>query len=319
MRDRGASQQQRRRALGGAAASPLFLALVPILISSGLDGGSDPVSLVLVRTAAAAALLWCAIGATSHFQGFRTGWQRDPMLLLGGLSAYAIGPVAGYFALTRIDATAYISIYYLHVPLLALMLPRLRLEEESRRALFGALACGLGASLAVGMFSARPSSADLTGLALAGISALGTLVFAIAAHRVGDSLNPSRVNAEFMTYSTVLIALVACGRGNWGSIDLRTAGYGLLIAGVAWLPGRVLWTHAIRSVGARTSAIFGAFQPAFVALLGFCFLGDRLGYDRWLGIMIVCAGVAVLYVPVHAIRVPGFARKVTLAGSSRTS
>jgi drug/metabolite transporter (DMT)-like permease len=202
----------------------------------------------------------------------------------------------GYLALERLDPTAYISIYYLHVPLVAIAAPLLGLEHPSRRALAAAgvsfggvvLAAG-GAGHAAGVFG------DGIGLCYALGAVAGTFFMALAFHRAGSQMDATHLNAQFMTVGGVLLFALLAARGDWGGIDSPTIVAGAAIALIAWLPGRLFWSLAVREVGARKAGILGALQPGLVAIFSALLLHDSIGVERWIGIALLTAGVALLF------------------------
>lgn len=281
---------------GYGLVSPVFQALVPILISAGLRGGSGAMPLLAVRTAIAAGGAWVILSLSRNGASrLRAAWARDPVLVAGGFAGCTAGPFVGYIALERIDPTAYISIYYLHVPLVALAAPLLGLEHASRRALAAAVVSFIGAVLAAGGADQTAGVlGDPVGLACSLGAALGTFFLALALHRAGPHIDATRLNAEFMTVGGLIFVAWLTVRGSWDTVDARALYIGAAIALLAWLPGRLFWSLAVREIGARAAGIFGSLQPGLVALLSAALLHDHIGLDRWLGIALLSGGVVAL-------------------------
>lgn len=266
---------------------------MPVLIDAGLRAGAQVVPLLTARTTIAAACAWMLVSLRRRAG---TVPLRDPWLALGGVVGLGIGPLAGYFAIQRMGPMVYMSLFFLHVPAIAILLPRLGLARPSRAALACALACTAGVVLVSGVVDGAPDSSrlDLTGLGLAAIATSTTVVLALLLHRAGSRVDPTRFHAQAMTAGALILALALALTDGWGTMDGTAIGAGALIAVLAWLPGRLLWGFAVRDAGARTAGIFGSLQPMLVALIAVVMLGDALTFPQWAGVVILTGAVAAL-------------------------
>lgn len=271
----------------------MFLAAVPILVELGLRAGAAVVPLIAVRTTIAAVCAWTLVIATSW--RVPRGWTSDPLLVTAGVVGVGIGPIAGYFAIEKLGPMLYICIYYLHVPAIALLLPRFTNAPPSRAAIASALACMVGVALVVGVAEGKAGGTlDAAGVAFALTAMAFTTMLAIVLHRAGTTVDPARFHAEAMTAGAVILALGLAIGGGWAALETQTLALGAVIAVFAWFPGRLLWAFAVRDAGARTAGIFGALQPMVVALIAIVALGDVLAPSQWAGIVVLTAAVAAL-------------------------
>jgi len=277
-----------RLGLAIGLASPVFLAFVPILIALGFEGGVAVIPLVTARTAFAALAAWTLVAGSGRL---RRPFELDPPLLAAAFAGLTIAPLAGFLAIEELGPTVYAAVFFLHVPLLALTVPLLHGAAPRPASVVTACTCVLGVALVSGLPSS-PGVVTGLGLAAALLNAVAFVAMALILHRRGGTFDAMRFNAEAMTLALgvfLVIYVVAYA-------DEPLTGHAILISAlvavVAWLPGRLLWTLSVQRLGARAAGTLTSLQPMLVAILGAILLNDALGTSQWTGIAVICGSVA---------------------------
>jgi drug/metabolite transporter (DMT)-like permease len=291
---------------GYAAAliSPVCLAIGPIIIDDALRQGVTVPALLAVSAAVAAAATWGLALADRRPRPAAGSHPRSHMLLLAGVMGIVVAPAAGFFAIDRLGTTIVVCVFWLHVPAVSLLLTRVYETAPSRTVLASIVVCVAGVALVSLTSSTADVRLDVTGLSLALVSMTGMSAMAVLVQRAGARLDPIRFNAEALTIAAVVFAAVLVIGGDWRKLDAPSLLSGTLVAVLAIAPGRLLWSIAVRDVGARLAGILGSTQPALVAIFGVPLLQAELTRLQIVGVATLTIGVLLT----HAGRPPGGGR-----------
>lgn len=244
------------------------------------------------------ALLW-------QRRRFATSGRVLRLCLVGGLSNMFLS-FGMLTAITRIDLSLVILIFYLH-PIFIAWFGHLRGSYNLNR--FRLLCCALilvGLALALSVSFER---LDGIGLGCSGIAACGAAVLIIAN---GDAARDA--GAVLVNFYSATVALVpACIVGvAVGPLDLPGTGtgwLGLLGTGAAMSLGFVLFFAAMPPIGMVRATMLTVVEPVFTILLAMALFGERLSAVQWVGVAVVVAGLLLLEMPANAAnRLSAFAR-----------
>jgi drug/metabolite transporter (DMT)-like permease len=241
-------------------------------------------------------------------------WQRRSFVTPGRvLRLCLVGGISNAFlsfglltAITRIDLSLVILIFYLH-PIFIAWFGHLRGSYDLNR--FRLLCCAL---ILVGLVLALSVSferLDGMGMACAVIAACGAATLIIAN---GDATRDA--GAVLVNFYSATVALVpACIVGvAVGPLDLPgtvTGWFGLLGTGAAMCLGFALFFAVMPPIGMVRATMLTVVEPVFTILLAMALFDERLSAIQWLGVFVVVAGLLLLEAPAHAVnRLVGFAR-----------
>jgi len=111
------------------------------------------------------------------------------------------------------------------------------------------------------------------------------------------------INSDFATFIRTIVILLAAGlmvyiTGNWQSpatITPRTWLF-LILSGLATGASWICYFRALKTGDAARVAPIDKLSVVFVAVFAVLFLGERLSFPNWLGvILIACGAVLVAY------------------------
>ena len=278
----------RRRLLGVGLAltSAASFGVMPVLAKVAYDDGAEPLGVLAVRFALAAALLLAI--ARVRREPLPRGRSAATLVTLGAVG-YVGMSLCYFFALERISAglTALLLYFY---PALVVVLGALVLRRRPRPTVLACVAVAtLGTVLTIGPVQGGQTFGVVLGLG----SALVYATYILVSSRV-HGVGPFATAATVMTAgSLVVVALAAATRP-----QLPTSGAAwLALAGVA-LVGGVLavstFFAALALLGPTDTAVVSTVEPVVSIAVAALVLGERLGPVQVAGGAVVLAAVAVL-------------------------
>lgn len=119
------------------------------------------------------------------------------------------------------------------------------------------------------------------------------------------------LRAEWLVLGSVLLAstgqlTIKSGLNHGDVAGLRVGslhlGWPVLLGLLIYGLGTVLWIQAVSKRNISYLYPLSAFNYTLVALGGTLFLGERFGWDRWLGIAVMSLGVALLVASQDAVQ-----------------
>ena len=218
------------------------------------------------------------------------------LCLLGGI-ANAFTSFGVLSAITRIDLSLVILIFYLH-PIFIAWLGHVRgTYDLNRFRLFCCAVILVGLALALSVSFSR---LDAVGVALAVIGAAGAAGLIVAN---GDAAREAGV-VLVNFYSAIVALIPACAIAlAIGSLDLPGTGtgwLGLFGTGTAMCLGLALFFAAMPPIGMVRATMITVVEPVITILLAMALFGERLSAVQWCGVAIVVAGLLLLETPVEA-------------------
>jgi len=283
-------------------------AIATVLVSSLLVSVAPNFSKLAYQSGASVPLVMAGrFLVTVFLLGVVLLWQRRRFATSGRvLRLCLVGGIANAFvsfglltAITRIDLSLVILIFYLH-PIFIAWFGHLRGSYDLNR--FRLLCCALilvGLALALSVSFER---LDGMGLAWSVIAAGGAAALIVAN---GDATRDA--GAVLVNFYSATVALVpACIIGvAVGPLDLPGTGtgwLGLLGTGAAMSLGFVLFFAAMPPIGMVRATMLTVVEPVFTILLAMALFGERLSAVQWLGVAVVVAGLLLLEMPANAVK-----------------
>ncbi len=270
-------------------------AMVGITTGLGLQGGSNPLTLVTIRTLAVVALFLLY---------FRIAGVNLAMTARERVIALAIGVVLCLNnwtlneALGDIPLPLAILIFYLWPAITSIATWLLGKEPFTWRSLFGIVLAFAGVGLALNV---EFTAAQSRGVLLAALSAVAwSCVFLLAGHFFHG--RDSRPVTLWMTVSAAVIFVIMIAvTGDW-SLPTTTGGWvGLSTLPIFYAFGMIGLFVATTSLGPMKTGFFMNFEPIATVLLAVPILGQRLEPMQMVGAALVIAAL-FLFRPLRTVK-----------------
>jgi drug/metabolite transporter (DMT)-like permease len=289
--------QQRNGALLVLASAVAF-GVMPVFGKLAFSAGVGVATLLFVRFAIAAPVLWVAVAVRRALPRV----ERVVLLRAFALGAFGYAMQAGlyFLALQRMDASVLSLILYSYPALVtgaAILLGR---EPANRRRLVALVIASSG--LVLVLVGAGAGDFDLAGMALGVGAALTYTTYILVSDGVTTDLDALPLAALVSTGALVSLGAVAAATG---SLDLGFEAEGWLWLALAALVSTVgavvLFFSGMSRVGPSTAAILSTLEPPVTVSLVFLTFGDALGVVQILGALAVLSAAVVVNLPARAV------------------
>jgi drug/metabolite transporter (DMT)-like permease len=289
--------QQRTGALL-VLASAIAFGVMPIFGKLCFEAGVGVATLLFVRFAIAAPVLWTAVAVRNALPRAASRGVVLRALALGAVG-YAMQAGLYFLALERMDASVLSLILYSYPALVtgaAILLGR---ESANRRRLVALVTASGG--LVLVLAGAGAGDFDLAGAAFGVGAALTYTTYILVSDGVATELDALPLAALVSTGAAVSLGLVAVGTG---TLDLGFEAAGWLWLGLAAIVSTVgavvLFFSGMSRVGASTAAILSTLEPPVTVGLVFLTFGEALGFVQLLGALAVLGAAVIVNLPMRA-------------------
>jgi len=276
-------------------ASAVAFGVMPIFGKLAFEAGVGVATLLFVRFAIAAPVLWGAVALRRTFPRVERR-VLGRALALGGVG-YAMQAGLYFLALQRMDASVLSLILYSYPALVtgaAILLGR---EAANRRRLVALVTASGG--LVLVLAGAGAGDFDLAGMALGVGAALTYTTYILVSDGVTEDLEALPLAALVSTGAAVSLGVVAAATR---SIDLGFEPAGWLWLALAALVSTVgavvLFFSGMSRVGPSTAAILSTVEPPVTVALVFLTFGQALGVVQLLGALAVLSAAVIVNLPV---------------------
>jgi drug/metabolite transporter (DMT)-like permease len=280
-------------------ASAAGFGMMPVFGKLAFQAGVSVATLLAVRFALAAALLWGLAAARGALPRVRRGVLVRALAL--GAVGYAMQAGLYFLALERMDAGVLSLILYTYPALVtgaAILLGR---EPASRRRLAALVIASAG--LVLVLVGTGAGAIDALGAALGAGAALTYTAYIIVSHGVTDELEPLPLAALITTGAAVTLTATAVLTG---TLSFAFAASGWLWVGLAAIVSTVLavlfFLNGMQRVGPSTAAILSTLEPPVTVSLAFLTFGEALGALQLAGAFAVLAAAVLVNLPVASSR-----------------
>jgi drug/metabolite transporter (DMT)-like permease len=293
----GAVRQRSGAAL--VLASAAGFGMMPVFGKLAFQAGVSVATLLAVRFALAAPLLWGLAAARGALPRVRRGVLARALGL--GAIGYAMQAGLYFLALERMDAGVLSLILYTYPALVtgaAILLGR---EPASRRRLAALVIASAG--LVLVLVGTGAGAIDALGAALGAGAALTYTAYIIVSHGVTAELEPLPLAALITTGAAVTLTATAVLTG---TLSFGFAASGWLWVGLAVIVSTVLavlfFLNGMQRVGPSTAAILSTLEPPVTVSLAFLTFGEALGALQLAGAFAVLAAAVLVNLPVASSR-----------------
>ena len=307
--------QQRNGALL-VLASAIAFGVMPIFGKLAFEAGVGVATLLVVRFAIAAPVLWGAVAVRRAFP--RAGRTVLVRALALGAVGYAMQAGLYFLALERMDASVLSLVLYSYPALVtgaAILLGR---EAANRRRLVALVTASGG--LVLVLVGAGAGDLDLAGMALGAGAALTYTTYILVSDGVTAELEALPLAALVSTGAALSLGVVAAATG---TLDLGFDPAGWVWLGCAALVSTVaavvLFFSGMSRVGPSTAAILSTLEPPVTVALVFLTFGEALGAVQLLGALAVLGAAVIVNLPSRAqvVTVSWLLRLVPLQAADR--
>jgi drug/metabolite transporter (DMT)-like permease len=286
--------QQRTGALLVLASAVAF-GVMPIFGKLAFEAGVGVATLLFVRFAIAAPVLWAAVAVRSALPRSAGRGVVLRALALGAVG-YAMQAGLYFLALQRMDASVLSLILYSYPALVtgaAILLGR---ESANRRRLVALVTASGG--LVLVLAGAGAGDFDLAGAAFGVGAALTYTTYILVSDGVASKLDALPLAALVSSGAAVSLGVVAVATG---TLDLGFEPAGWLWLGLAAIVSTVgavvLFFSGMSRVGASTAAILSTLEPPVTVGLVFVTFGEALGFVQILGALAVLGAAVIVNLP----------------------
>jgi drug/metabolite transporter (DMT)-like permease len=285
---------QQRSGAAFVLASAAAFGVMPVFGKLAFQAGVGVATLLAVRFAVAAPLLWGLAAARGALPRARRGVVARALAL--GAVGYAAQSGLYFLALERMDAGPLSLILYTYPALVtgaAILLGR---EPANRRRL-AALVVASGGLVLV-LAGGGAGGFDLLGAALGAGAALAYTTYILVSDGVTAELEPLPLAALVTTGAAVTLTATALLTG---SFSTGFAGGGwlwlALAAVVSTVLAVVLFFSGMSRVGPSTAAILSTLEPPVTVALAFLTFGQALGGVQLAGALAVLSAAVLVNLP----------------------
>jgi drug/metabolite transporter (DMT)-like permease len=277
--------------LGSAAA----FGAMAIFGKLAFDAGATTGTLLAVRFALAASVLWAMLAVRGELASVRRVARRDVVLALGlGACGYAAQAGCYFLALERIEASMLSLLLYTFpaiVTVAAVLLGRERLD--GRR--LGALLL-VSAGLVLVLAGAGTGALEAAGVALALGAAFVYSAYILVSDGVAQRLPALTLAALVCTgaAASLLIGSSALGQLHPGAVSVGGWGWLVCLSVVSTVAAIVMFFAGLSRVGPSTASILSTVEPVVTVTLASLVFAERLAGAQLLGGALVLTAVLVL-------------------------
>jgi drug/metabolite transporter (DMT)-like permease len=280
---------RRRSAVGIAyiAVSALCFGAMAVFARRATAAGVDTTTLLLLRFAIAAAILWTLFAVKRA----RLPRGRGLAMLIGmGALGYA-GQAFCYFAALGLASAGLVGLLLYLYPALVAILSWLVLRHPLRPIQGGAIAMALvGSLLTIG----QPGAGTPLGILLGVLAALIYAGYILTGARLPADVTPTASTAVVTTAAAAVYGAVALVRGVRLPVELGGWLAVVAIAVLCTVVAIAFFLAGLERLGAVRASIYSTLEPAFTLLLAALFLGEPLSPLRLAGGALILGAVLLL-------------------------
>jgi drug/metabolite transporter (DMT)-like permease len=285
----------RKTAAVAVVASAACFATLGILTKWAFQHGAEPISLLAVRFALAAAVM-AVIQAVRDPHSLRVS-RRDLLVFLAlSLTGYGAASLCYSFAVRQIGASVTTVLLYTYPAMVSVIGWLLLKETFPPKRIAAVVMTFAGCALVANVFTGH-SDITLGGLLLGLGAALGYAVFNVLSYRSLHTTPRLTLMAYTFAFSAVALGAAAGATGTlpgvarWdGVVWLAVA----LIVAVPTFAAVMLYLGGIRRMGAAQAAVVSTLELPFTVLFAaLAFPAERLSIVQLAGAAIVLGGVVM--------------------------
>jgi drug/metabolite transporter (DMT)-like permease len=274
-------------------ASAVAFGVLAVFGKLAFDAGVGIVTLLFVRFAVAAPILWAAALRQRAALSITPARTVLAALALGAVG-YALQAGLYFGALERMDASLLSLLLYTYPAFVTVAAIALGRETANRRRIGALLVSSSGVALV--LVGAGGGGFDWLGAAMGVGAALSYTGYILVSDRVGGHLDPLPLSALVTTGAAITFGVAGAATG---SLDTGFQAVGWIwlaaLALLSTVTPIVLFFAGLRRVGPSLAAILSTLEPPTTVALAFVVFGESLTAVQLAGGALVLAAVLVLH------------------------
>lgn len=270
------------------AASAVVFGIMPIGTKLGLENGSNPQTLLIIRT-----VIGCIIFGTLlavRRQSFRVPLSKLALLAAAGACS-ALMNFCFASAIDRIDVSLAILIIFFHPFLITYYFRWSSNEPQTLQQLIWSIMAFAGLALALAVDFAV---LDWAGLGYAAMAGLFCTIMVITMVQANRDLDGIAVCYYISLSGLVMFAIITFVTGSFAWPQNTTGWTGAAGAGVAFSIAYFAWLLAAKIIGAGRASLLSFTEPVVTIIFAAILLGEQLSLLQWGGVALVAAGLFFL-------------------------
>ena len=272
-------------AVGLLVLSALAIALMPNLSKLAFADGSNPGTVVIIRTVTAVLLL--AMIMLARQRSFRLPAAVLALAVLATVSNAAMN-YSFLSSVFRMDVSLTILILFIHPFLVAFYF---HADGTARLTAFR-MAWALLAFIGLALALAVPiDNVSKSGLLFAGISAAACTVMVIAMVKVNAQVGGVTTNFHMAFWSLMIFSVALLWTQDVQLPNSILGWASSASSGVAYVVAFLAYLSAVRLIGPSRATILTFMEPLGAILLAAALFGERLTGLQWAGVTLVLGGL----------------------------
>jgi drug/metabolite transporter (DMT)-like permease len=264
-----------------------------ILAKQAYAAGLEVSTLLALRFALAAALLWLLVAVRGGGLGSSRALLTGALL---GLAGYSVQAGLFFSALTRIDAGLASLLLYAYPAFVTVAAIAMRRERADRRRIAALGVASVGVALVLLGGGLGDGGVDVAGALMALGAGVAYTVYILTSDTVSRRIAPLAFAATVSTGACVTFtaASLALGELSPGALSAEGLGWIAALAVVSTVVPIVCFFAGLARVGPSTASIISTVEPPVTVTLAWLVLAETLGALQLAGGALVLSAVVLL-------------------------
>lgn len=275
------------------ALSGVGFGVLSILVKTAYSLGGDPFTILGVRFVLATILIWI-IALRLDRPALRMDPRDIVYIALVGPLGVGIGSMLYFSALTFVDASLYVALFYTYPAVVNVASAIVFREPLTLRQGLALVITFAGVVLVTGLLGQGQVNASVPGILLGLATGAAYAVYTLGMQRQLRRHPPLAINAYLLTFGTLSVLIVRPPTQWSGALTLPVLAVIATMAVVCTIGPIVLYLTGIRRIGAGAASIVSNMEPITTIVLAVLLLGEVLDPLQMTGIVAVLGGVLIL-------------------------
>lgn len=267
--------------------------LSKLLYAEGLDFQE----VITIRAVLSLPLFWMwGIFAVGMRRLIRVDSKSLTGALAAGFLCYYLGGTLDFYALTMIDAGLERVLLYTYPAIIVMSLALWRRQIPRFQVISALILTYIGTLLAIGVFDMTLLRANVYGSVLVLFSALTLATYFFANDFVAKKIGSIVFTVYAMSAATFALCVHYSLNHTITDLDLSFRSWWLFLLLVVFVNVVPLFMLAegVKQIGAQRAGLISTVGPASTILLAAIFLGEKMLWFQYLGVVITLSGIMIL-------------------------
>ena len=275
------------------ALSGIGFGVLSILVKTAYSLGGEPFTVLGLRFVLATAIIWL-IALRMDRDALRMDPRDVIYIALVGPLGVGVGSMLYFSALTLVDASLYVALFYTYPAVVNVASALIFREPLSLRQLTAMVVTFAGVVLVTGLVGQGQINVSIPGIALGLATGAAYAIYTLGMQRQLRRHSPLAINAYLLTFGTLSVLLVRPPTQWGGALTWPVLAVIAMMAVFCTIGPIVLYLTGIRRIGAGPASIVSNMEPITTIVLAMLLLGETLDPLQVAGIAGVLGGVLLL-------------------------